>query len=184
MVFIRNARKIFLATCIVWAVFVSAIFAVKVLPIKSEKKIEPKIITKVETRTEIKFVYVTKYKDFPTFYNTAPVSSKDREILARLVYLEARNQPEAGQRGIVEVVLNRVLDKRFPNTVHDVVYQKNQFSTAPYINRTTPTQKQYRVVDMVLREKDPILSPSTVYFSTFPQTKNITAIINDHYFCS
>lgn len=177
-------KKAFLATCLVWAVFVSIVFVGKVLQIKNENKIEPKVITKIETKTETKFIYVTKYKDLPTYYTATSISANDREIIARLVYLEARNQPEVGQRCIVEVVLNRVLDKRFPNTVHDVIYQKNQFSTASYISRTTPTQEQYRVVDMVLKEKNPILDASTVYFSTFPQTKNITAIINDHYFCS
>jgi N-acetylmuramoyl-L-alanine amidase len=114
------------------------------------------------------------------------MSQDDKDTLARLVYLEARNQPTAGQRGVIEVVLNRVLDSRFPNTVHDVVYQDNplQFSTSPYLADAKPTHVQYDIVDEVLSEENPILNTSTVYFSTFPQTKNITAIINDHYFCS
>lgn len=165
-----------ITSCIVWAAFTVGVFIVKYQPDKEE------IIQQPVTKTEV--VYVTEYKYPNTYYSAASVSQDDVELLARLVYLEARNQPEVGQRAVVEVVLNRMLDGRFPNTVHDVIYQKNQFSTAPYISDATPAQEQYDVVNMVLNEITPILDTSTVYFSTFPQTKNITAIINDHYFCS
>jgi len=143
---------------------------------KTEIKQQPVV------KTEI--IYVTEYKYPTTYYSAVPVSQEDVELLARLVYLEARNQPEVGERAVIETVLNRVLDERFPNSIHDVIYQKGQFSTAKYISNTTPTQEQYNIVNMVLSEISPVLDTSTVYFSTFPQTKNITAIINDHYFCS
>lgn len=174
--YIRSTKKTFIVTCIIWAAFTLMVLIIKYPTHKEE------IIQKPVTKTEV--VYVTEYKYPNTYYSAASVSQDDVKLLARLVYLEARNQPEVGQRAVVEVVLNRMLDGRFPNTVHDVIYQKNQFSTAPYISDATPAQEQYDVVNMVLNEITPILDTSTVYFSTFPQTKNITAIINDHYFCS
>jgi len=43
--------------------------------------------------------------------------------LALNVYHEARDQPVHGMRAVAEVVLNRVIDRRFPDTVCEVVRQ-------------------------------------------------------------
>ena len=43
--------------------------------------------------------------------------------LAQNIYFEARNQPLAGQLAVVSVTINRVNDKRFPNTICGVVYE-------------------------------------------------------------
>jgi spore germination cell wall hydrolase CwlJ-like protein len=43
--------------------------------------------------------------------------------LAMNVYHEAKNQPFEGQVAVAQVVLNRVEDKRFPNTICEVVEQ-------------------------------------------------------------
>ena len=45
------------------------------------------------------------------------------QCLALNVYHEARDQGTAGIFGVTAVVLNRVNDKRFPNTICEVVYQ-------------------------------------------------------------
>ena len=45
------------------------------------------------------------------------------QCLALNVYHEARDQGTAGLFGVTAVVLNRVNDKRFPNTICEVVYQ-------------------------------------------------------------
>ena len=47
----------------------------------------------------------------------------DRYCLAQNIYFEAANQPHAGRMAVAHVVLNRVEDGQFPNTVCDVVYQ-------------------------------------------------------------
>ena len=45
------------------------------------------------------------------------------EWLALNMYHEARGQGSAGLLGVSSVVLNRVKDKRFPNTICEVVEQ-------------------------------------------------------------
>jgi hypothetical protein len=45
------------------------------------------------------------------------------DCLAQAIYYEAGFEPEAGQRAVAQVVLNRVRDRNFPNTVCGVVYQ-------------------------------------------------------------
>ena len=43
--------------------------------------------------------------------------------LALNMYWEAKNQSMIGQLAVGQVVMNRVEDSRFPNTVCEVVYQ-------------------------------------------------------------
>lgn len=49
-------------------------------------------------------------------------------LLACLVYAEAGGEDLYGKRLVVDAVLNRVDDPRFPDTITDVIYQKYQFS--------------------------------------------------------
>jgi N-acetylmuramoyl-L-alanine amidase len=55
-------------------------------------------------------------------------SSSDVYLLARTIYAEGRGEPYTGQVAIGAVVLNRVRDKAFPNTISGVVYQKYAFT--------------------------------------------------------
>lgn len=48
--------------------------------------------------------------------------------LALAVYFEARSEPLDGQFAVAEVVLNRVADPTFPDSVCAVVKQPHQFS--------------------------------------------------------
>jgi spore germination cell wall hydrolase CwlJ-like protein len=50
-------------------------------------------------------------------------SEKEFKCLAEAVYFEARSEPERGQAGVAQVVLNRVRSGVYPSTVCGVVYQ-------------------------------------------------------------
>jgi len=58
---------------------------------------------------------------------TQAASNRDLELLARLVHGEARGEPYIGQVAVAAVVLNRVKDSRFPNTIAGVIYQPGAF---------------------------------------------------------
>lgn len=49
--------------------------------------------------------------------------TRQRHCLAQAIYYEARNQDALGQIAVADVVLNRVADKRFPNSICGVVFQ-------------------------------------------------------------
>lgn len=49
------------------------------------------------------------------------------DLLSHLIYSESGNQPLAGKIAVGNVILNRVEDARFPSTLYDVIYAKNQF---------------------------------------------------------
>jgi spore germination cell wall hydrolase CwlJ-like protein len=51
------------------------------------------------------------------------------ECLTAAVYYEARSEPVEGQRAVAQVVLNRVRNPAFPNSVCGVVYQGSERST-------------------------------------------------------
>jgi spore germination cell wall hydrolase CwlJ-like protein len=48
--------------------------------------------------------------------------------LAVAVYFEARGEPLQGQYAVAEVVMNRVADERYPDTVCGVVFERKAFS--------------------------------------------------------
>ncbi len=47
----------------------------------------------------------------------------EENCLARAVYFEARSESELGQLAVAKVILNRVKDPEYPNTICGVVYQ-------------------------------------------------------------
>ena len=54
-------------------------------------------------------------------------NSTDSNLLARLVYGEARGEPYEGQVAVAAVVLNRLKNSSFPNTISGVIYQAGAF---------------------------------------------------------
>lgn len=50
--------------------------------------------------------------------------------LSRIIFSESGNQSLSGKIAVGNVVLNRVNDPAFPDTIYDVIFQKNQFSPA------------------------------------------------------
>lgn len=56
---------------------------------------------------------------------TVSYSQSDYDLLARLITAEAQGEPYAAQVGVGAVVINRVLDSRFPGTISSVIYQKD-----------------------------------------------------------
>jgi N-acetylmuramoyl-L-alanine amidase len=59
---------------------------------------------------------------------TEEIRLGEMELIAQLVQAEAGNQSLEGKRLVVDVILNRVADPRFPDTVEEVIFQPGQFS--------------------------------------------------------
>ena len=56
------------------------------------------------------------------------LSDEQINLLSKLVAAEARGESYEGQVAVAAVVLNRVQDSRFPDSIEGVIYQKNAFS--------------------------------------------------------
>ena len=116
----------------------------------------------------------------------APITAEEREIIARVVHLEANNQPFEGQQAVAEVILNRRAADNFPNTVEAVIYQENpiQFTVTPSIPYCTPTAENYAAVDAAMHGEPVFESMDVVYYNVTPECwANLAGIIGDHYFC-
>jgi spore germination cell wall hydrolase CwlJ-like protein len=57
-------------------------------------------------------------------------SADEQRCLAEAVYFEARSEPYKGQVAVAQVVLNRVRNPAYPNSVCGVVYQNKTMSNA------------------------------------------------------
>lgn len=59
------------------------------------------------------------------FASGEPIETSDKELwcLSTAIYFEARGESYRGQVAVAQVVLNRVKDRRYPNTICGVVFQ-------------------------------------------------------------
>ena len=80
----------------------------------------------------------------------------DVELLARLIYGEARGEPYVGMVAVGAVVLNRVRSSRFPNTMAGVIYQAGAFDAVSdgQIN-LTPNEQSRRAARDAMNGWDP-----------------------------
>lgn len=112
------------------------------------------------------------------------ITPEDIERLARLAWREARGEGLLGMRLVIEVVFNRVLSDKFPNTIYDVLYQPGQFAPsggALELSDITPGEDQYEAVRLAITET-PILEPDVVFFATTPLYGEIFLHVGGHYF--
>ena len=90
----------------------------------------------------------------------------DLDILANVIAGEALNCPLDHQIAVAAVVLNRVADPRFPDTVAEVVGQEGQYSES-YLTGTAP-KSCYKAAEIAYNGELDV--PSTViYQANFPQ---------------
>ena len=93
------------------------------------------------------------------------VSVKKAELIALCVMAEAEGECEYGQRLVIDVILNRVDDPHFPDTIYDVIYQENQFS-GMYGDRITRCYVKDELVQLVREELENRTNYEVVFFRT------------------
>jgi len=64
-----------------------------------------------------------------TFYD-----AYDLDLISRVIMHESGNQPLEGKIAVGNVILNRVANPIFPDTVYEVLFQKNQFTGATNVS--------------------------------------------------
>ena len=103
------------------AVFIGAVIATVIYnELSKNEQLEQIQETVVETREIV--------EDIATSLSNTPYDlSNDYHCLASNIYWESRNQSLGGQVAVGQVVLNRVDNKRFPDTICDVVKQARYY---------------------------------------------------------
>jgi len=116
-------------------------------------------------------------------------NSSDLNLLARVIYGEARGEPYTGQVAVGAVVLNRVRSSSFPNTISGVVYQSGAFDAVRdgQIN-LTPNSTAKKAAQDALNGWDPSYG-AVHYFNPATATNKwiwsrpMTVTIGNHRFC-
>lgn len=116
-------------------------------------------------------------------------NSSDLNLLARVIYGEARGEPYTGQVAVGAVVLNRVRSSSFPNTISGVVYQSGAFDAVRdgQIN-LTPNSTAKKAAQDALNGWDPSYG-AVYYFNPATATNKwiwsrpMTVTIGNHRFC-
>lgn len=117
------------------------------------------------------------------------ITSKERELLIKLVDAEARGESLEGQIAVAAVVLNRVKSPKFPDTVWDVIHQPGQFT--PVEAGLLPTKVRGtspEAVERALLGEDPsggalfFYNPATSQALEFWKTRPVTKRIGNHNF--
>jgi len=101
----------------------------------------------------------------PAKVGSTKISSHERDLLERLVEAEAGGEPYEGKLAVATVVMNRVNSSQFPNSIHSVIHQKNQFS--PVANgsiKKKASSDSKRAVKQVIDEGYRSFGPEVVYF--------------------
>ncbi len=113
----------------------------------------------------------------------------DVNLLARLVYAESRGEPYSGQVAVASVVLNRVKNSSFPNSIAGVIYQSGAFSVVSdgQIN-LTPNETAKKAAQDAINGWDPSYG-AIYYFNPKTSTNKwiwsrpVTVTIGNHRFC-
>jgi N-acetylmuramoyl-L-alanine amidase len=56
------------------------------------------------------------------------LTEPDIYLMSQIVYAESKGEPFQGKVAVASVILNRVLDPKFPNTIKEVIFQPYAFS--------------------------------------------------------
>lgn len=118
----------------------------------------------------------------------ATYTEDDLYVLSHIISAEAGNCSEDMMLSVGSVVLNRVADDRFPDTISEVVFQEGQYSPTwdgAYYNE--PTEAAQKVAKRLLEEGSQI-DGSVVFQAEFPQGNGVYDTIESPfgttmYFC-
>lgn len=98
--------------------------------------------------------------------------AEDSYLLAKIAMAEAEGEDVEGKAFVILVVLNRVWTDEFPDTIHDVIYQKSQFSPIAdgRFDRVEPNEECYEALEMVMLGWDK--SNGALYFESEKSADN------------
>ena len=113
------------------------------------------------------------------------LSDEEIDLLALLTMAEAEGECEEGQRLVIDTVLNRVDHEYWPNTVTEVIYQPNQF-TSMWNSRVDRCEVQEYFRRLVIEELESRTNYDVVFFRAGKYSAYGTPLfqVENHYFSS
>jgi N-acetylmuramoyl-L-alanine amidase len=127
----------------------------------------------------------------PSIFNNKakPFTESDLMLLAKITMVEAGNESYQGQLALANVILNRVKDSRFPDTITNVIYSGKQFPPAHngLLDKSKPNASVLRAAKDALNGKNNV--ENAIYFfnpdiskGSFWSSLDVIATIGHHSF--
>ena len=95
-------------------------------------------------------------------------------MAARLIYAEGKKQSEESFEAMASVVYNRVKSKKFPKTIEEVTFQKNQFTVTRDVDKfmaLKPSKAAMNAVYKVFVAVDQTLPENVMFFRSASLSK-------------
>lgn len=115
-------------------------------------------------------------------YPGIELTQEDKDLMAKLIYMEGQSEPFEGQQAIAEVILNRLAADNFPDSVKSIIYAEGQFRSASQLSSAKPTHTQYEAIERALNGPY-VLPGNVVFFATYKVNDNVWGTIGAHTFC-
>lgn len=118
-------------------------------------------------------------------------NASDIQLMARAINGEARGEPYEGQVAVGAVILNRVKNSQFPNTVAGVIYQSGAFTAVSDGQINVPIEENssvYKAARDAMNGWDPTggciyyFNPSTAT-NKWIWSRPLVKVIGKHRFC-
>lgn len=154
------------------------------IPIETEPVIEETTeVVEIETET-----FTEEVETNPVEIETKPIlgysmSEEDINLIALIVMAEAEGESELGKRLVIDVILNRIDSKRFPNTATGVIYAQGQF-TSVWNGRIDKCYASEDICRLVKEELVSRINSDILFFRADYYFKDYTPVIQEgnHYF--
>lgn len=138
-------------------------------------------IFSVRGMPEVPFIYTEEKPEADPRYGIE-LTWEEQQLLAKLIWLEARGESPEGQQAVAEVALNRLVSGKFGSTLEQVIYGEGQFRSTPFLDEAEAWQAQYEAIDAALSGPN-ILPMDVMYFATYPENDQVWGRIGGHIFC-
>lgn len=140
------------------------------------------LLVETEEATTTQVVAKTSVKEDPIEH--IPTFNKDDlELVALVTMAEAEGENEYGKRLVIDTILNRVESRHFPNTIREVIYQPNQF-TSMWNGRINRCSVDDEICQLVMEEFLNKTNDEVIFFRTNRYSDFGTPLfkVGNHYF--
>ena len=152
-------------------------------PTTTKKQVKETITKKKETTTTKKSTTTNQASNNNPIKGSLDFDSNDALMLHKIAVAEAGGESVEGMALVMLVVLNRVYDDEFPDTIYGVLHQKNQFT--PMVDgsyaKAQPNEKSHKAMELVISGWNE--SKGALYFESCRgsswQSRNLTYLFEE-----
>lgn len=128
------------------------------------------------------FVYEMEENTDEFRYPGVELTQEEKDMMAKLICMEAESEPFEGQQAIAEVILNRLVSGNFQSSIKSIINAEGQFKSADRLYLAEPTHIQYEAIERALNGPY-VLPVDVVFFATYQVNDNVWGKIGNHTFC-